>query len=228
MVSSRMRWPESGRADTRAGARGGARRRDGIALSFIRTVTVGPGIAPDLLTPRPRADAGARGLLRSRADTAGGEFRPALRTLPACRTGSKILGGGAGARCHARYTSAGDKSQREAAASRHRRADRLAHRDAGRIEVVQARDVDAVVVRRRALAVERIDAAGLQKKWRAVRVWNWYSVNASAPASSRSLLSCTLTISALRRRHIEQSHIVSSGKSLSISKRTAPQWQLPW
>ena len=34
-------------------------------------------------------------------------------------------------------------------------------------------------------------------------------------------------MSALRRRHIEQSHMVSSGKSVSISKRTAPQWQEP-
>ncbi len=47
--------------------------------SFIRTVTVGSGIAPDLLTPPPkrkRALAGS-GLA---PDTAGGEFHPALRT----------------------------------------------------------------------------------------------------------------------------------------------------
>ena len=53
-----------------------------LALSFIRTVTVGPGIAPGLLTLRP-ACTGPR---RSRApaacttDTAGGEFHPAPRT----------------------------------------------------------------------------------------------------------------------------------------------------
>ena len=34
-------------------------------------------------------------------------------------------------------------------------------------------------------------------------------------------------MSAFLRRQIEQSHVVSSGKSVSISKRTAPQWQLP-
>jgi hypothetical protein len=41
------------------------------------------------------------------------------------------------------------------------------------------------------------------------------------------LLSCTFTISAFLRRQIEQSHVVSSGTSVSISKTTAPQWQLP-
>ena len=40
-------------------------------------------------------------------------------------------------------------------------------------------------------------------------------------------LSCTFTISAFLRRQIEQSHIVSSGKSVSTSNVTAPQWQLP-
>jgi hypothetical protein len=42
-------------------------------FSFIRTVTVGPGIAPDLLT----SSLSARGL--GLPLTAGGEFRPALR-----------------------------------------------------------------------------------------------------------------------------------------------------
>ena len=36
-----------------------------------------------------------------------------------------------------------------------------------------------------------------------------------------------MTISAFLRRQIEQSHVVSSGKSVSISNVTAPQWQLP-
>src|SRR5438094_8086708 len=67
----------------------------------------------------------------------------------------------------------------------------------------------------------------LQKKWRAVIVWNRYSVSESSPESRRNRLSCTLTINAFLRRQIEQSHIVSSGKSVSISKATAPQWQLP-
>jgi len=53
-------------------------------------VTVGPGIAPGLLTPgpqgQPRALAGSRrvpGQARCAADTAGGDFHPALRTLVA-------------------------------------------------------------------------------------------------------------------------------------------------
>ena len=37
----------------------------------------------------------------------------------------------------------------------------------------------------------------------------------------------TLTMSAFLRLQMEQSHMVSSGKSVSISKRTAPQWQDP-
>jgi hypothetical protein len=57
-----------------------------IAVSCIRTVTVGPGIAPDLLTlPPPRrrkALAGSRErIVDAAADTAGGDFHPALRTL---------------------------------------------------------------------------------------------------------------------------------------------------
>jgi hypothetical protein len=45
-------------------------------------MTVGSGFAPDLLTP-PILPAGARGLVKgvsALAHTAGGEFRPALKT----------------------------------------------------------------------------------------------------------------------------------------------------
>jgi hypothetical protein len=56
-----------------------------LALSFIRTVTVGPGISPGLLTLRINEAAKAlAALVRScchAAITAGGEFHPALRTL---------------------------------------------------------------------------------------------------------------------------------------------------
>ncbi|KGC56935.1 hypothetical protein DM75_2068 [Burkholderia mallei] len=47
--------------------------------SFIRTMTVGSGIGPDLLTPRAiaRALAGSPATCRP---TAGGDFRPALKT----------------------------------------------------------------------------------------------------------------------------------------------------
>ena len=60
----------------------------GFAISFILTVTVGSGIAPDLLTLQAdpkNGTAGARGLLPTfqPTNTAGGEFRPALRTLSA-------------------------------------------------------------------------------------------------------------------------------------------------
>jgi hypothetical protein len=40
-------------------------------------------------------------------------------------------------------------------------------------------------------------------------------------------LSWTFTINAFFLEQIEQSQVVSSGKSLSILNRTAPQWQLP-
>jgi hypothetical protein len=46
---------------------------------FIRTMTVGPGITPGLLT---LLNASARGLDALRIITAGGESHPALRTLP--------------------------------------------------------------------------------------------------------------------------------------------------
>lgn len=60
---------------------------NGVALSFIRTVTVGPGISPDLLTPLRMARCGrSRACATFAAITAGGEFHPALRTLvPALR-----------------------------------------------------------------------------------------------------------------------------------------------
>ena len=49
-------------------------------ILFIRTMTVGSGISPDLLTPnRPKTGSGARGLPESHRDTAGGEFHPAPR-----------------------------------------------------------------------------------------------------------------------------------------------------
>jgi hypothetical protein len=60
----------------------------GFAISFIRTVTVGSSIAPDLLTLQAapkNGTTGASGLLLAfqPTNTAGGEFRPALRTLSA-------------------------------------------------------------------------------------------------------------------------------------------------
>lgn len=73
------------RAGTAATTRRSTARRSGHrgssnSSSPIRTVTVGSGLSPDLLTP-PMNSAGARGLpsLVSR-DTAGREFHPALRT----------------------------------------------------------------------------------------------------------------------------------------------------
>jgi len=47
------------------------------AFSFIRTMTVGPGISPDLLTLSTEALAGSQLFT---LHTAGGEFHPALRT----------------------------------------------------------------------------------------------------------------------------------------------------
>ncbi|GGO54784.1 hypothetical protein GCM10011315_15760 [Roseovarius pacificus] len=44
-------------------------------------MTVGPGVSPDLLTPGHGAGALA-GSGRDWPHTAGGEFRPALRTVP--------------------------------------------------------------------------------------------------------------------------------------------------
>lgn len=48
------------------------------AFSFIRTMTVGSGLSPDLLTLLDQE--GARGLA-TRLHTAGRDFHPALRTL---------------------------------------------------------------------------------------------------------------------------------------------------
>lgn len=50
-----------------------------VPFSLIRTMTVGSGIAPDLLDPPAVETGGARGL-RLFAVTAGGEFHPAPRT----------------------------------------------------------------------------------------------------------------------------------------------------
>src|SRR5690606_29887393 len=75
----------SGNGKTTGGRRRVAR---GFPFSIIRTMTVGPGIAPDLLTlPRRPAGAGGSFVRRSRAGclriiTAGGESRPAPRTKP--------------------------------------------------------------------------------------------------------------------------------------------------
>jgi len=77
-----------------AHARHGAGR---TPSSFIRTVTVGSGIGPDLLTLRRCAAGGARGLVGTAAGagrpTAGGEFRPALKTLlvVVCRRGGRRI-----------------------------------------------------------------------------------------------------------------------------------------
>jgi hypothetical protein len=79
------RLPESGRTQRDALPFAAAKRRAN-ALSFIRTVTVGFGLTPNLLTPirsdANRALAGLCAGLSATAITAGGEFRPALRTLP--------------------------------------------------------------------------------------------------------------------------------------------------
>ncbi len=59
--------------------------------SFIRTVTVGSGIAPDLLTLKGVAFQALAGS-QPRLHTAGGEFHPALRTSPLQGSGSAIVG----------------------------------------------------------------------------------------------------------------------------------------
>ena len=63
---------------------------------FIRTMTVGPGITPGLLTltaPKPVLSVlpSARGLYALRAITAGGELHPALRTLSPAFLATDIL-----------------------------------------------------------------------------------------------------------------------------------------
>src|ERR1700761_5595785 len=94
MVLSRVSGlPETGRAITQrphVPVEPGMRQLTLSRFSFIRTVTVGPGIAPGLLTLRSSRREGARGLPRRVADTAGGEFRPALRTLSALRAGPSL------------------------------------------------------------------------------------------------------------------------------------------
>jgi hypothetical protein len=67
LIHGELQWsglPESGRtANARPHAGCPTRQPHAVALSFIRTVTVGPGIAPGLLTPRLQAEGtGARGL----------------------------------------------------------------------------------------------------------------------------------------------------------------------
>jgi len=63
-------------------ARSKDRRKHGGLLaalsSFVRTITVGSGIAPDLLTPF-HGERSARGLPSATWDTAGGDLHPALR-----------------------------------------------------------------------------------------------------------------------------------------------------
>ena len=59
-------------------------------------MTVGPGITPGLLTlvcPQPKLKdlPSARGLYALRVITAGGELRPALRTLPPAFLAAGIL-----------------------------------------------------------------------------------------------------------------------------------------
>lgn len=49
-----------------------------VHFSFIRTVTVGSGFPPDLLTP-PRG--GRSRALPESGNTAGGDFHPALKTF---------------------------------------------------------------------------------------------------------------------------------------------------
>jgi hypothetical protein len=70
--------------------------RSFYTLSSIRTVTVGPGISPGLLDPFTRKALAGLPMIGL---TAGGEFRPALRTgkvfanvLPRCKLlGAKML-----------------------------------------------------------------------------------------------------------------------------------------
>jgi len=81
-----VRGPPKAAADPSADEnRHSARFRRPCPLSSIRTVTVGFGITPNLLTPvhADRALAGfepARHPCRRRLVTAGGELHPALRT----------------------------------------------------------------------------------------------------------------------------------------------------
>ena len=51
-----------------------------LSLSFIRTMTVGSGVTPDLLTQAIPKDREALAGLRPKPLTAGGELHPAPRT----------------------------------------------------------------------------------------------------------------------------------------------------
>jgi hypothetical protein len=75
--------------------------------------------------------------------------------------------------------------------------------------------------------MERIDAADLAEEVASCPRVESVLGKGFFAGEELNLLSCTLTIRAFFLRQIEQSHIVSSGKSVSISKRTVPQWQLP-
>src|SRR3954471_5431780 len=104
MVLSSEWWPESGRAKTRplhahAPAPRGTRGRThgnaaAVTVAFLfhpdydrrpwnRTRSADPAHRPGC--------AGARGLSRRIATTAGGDFHPALRTLPALRADPAIV-----------------------------------------------------------------------------------------------------------------------------------------
>lgn len=51
-----------------------------LSSSFIRTITVGSGITPDLLTLFHQKKALAGSACRTAGHTAGGELHPALKT----------------------------------------------------------------------------------------------------------------------------------------------------
>jgi hypothetical protein len=70
--------PESGHTERRA-----ARMRPSRPFSFIRTLTVGFGITPNLLTLPPHKRKKALAGLGFSTLTAGGDFHPALRTSAA-------------------------------------------------------------------------------------------------------------------------------------------------
>src|ERR1700760_1317650 len=96
MVLSRTSGlPESGRAITQrlhVPLEAGMRQLTLSRFSFIRTVTVGPGIAPGLLTLRSWRREGARGLPGRVAEPAGGQFPPGGRSVWAWRADVGIRG----------------------------------------------------------------------------------------------------------------------------------------
>src|SRR5690606_30227665 len=79
----------------------------GLVFSPVRTVTVGSGFSPDLLTPAGEL-AACRALAGSapRRHTAGGDFHPALRTAPAVVAGAGGLEHAVAARVPSRRRSA--------------------------------------------------------------------------------------------------------------------------